>query len=471
MESRGARAPSHLSLREILSRVGALVLRDGPDLEARWRGLPIRVGRGASAPETSARLDRAFARLAALPDPATMVEIQLHRDAEDGKGAIRVPMVNRGEAEAILDLCGDPFLVYFDRDTSAMTILGRALDSRAGFVSVEHRLPPVTAATHTTGAERTARVALPDLVVADSSRRAEKFARLRPRLRCVRCDERSELIDGGGSLSCVSCAARYPLVAGVPILFVDPSRTGEPETDRVSSNGYSRQAVAMFDSIRGGFVLDCGCGSPSENLENVVHLEVTRYANVDVVASCERLPFSDGAFEGIVCESVLEHVPDPRIVVAEFDRTLVRGGRLFVDVPFLAPYHGFPHHYQNFTDSGLAALLSAFEKIDAGIHPHQEPWVAIGWILRCAREGLPTDELRAAFDAATLRELLGAVAGGGAAGVAASALRRDATNDRGGVVLLRQEALILDRRDQCAFALASASVSAGTISKRSPTTP
>lgn len=396
---------------EALRAIGARVVRRGSGIEARWKGLSVRVS--ASELDSDAapsRLLRCAERLSDLPDPVATVEIHLARSDAFGVSPIRVPMVRRGQAESILELSGDPFLVYFDRDNSAMTILGQSREAAPSYVAVEHHLPRVSIETHTTGAERGARRDLPDLVIADASRRARKFARLRPMLRCVRCADRAELIDRGAALECVSCGSAYPLRNGVPILFVDPARAGEPECDSVSSNGYSRQAIAMFDSMREGFVLDCGCGSPSENLENVIHLEVTRYSNVDIVASCDRLPFADAVFEGVVCESVLEHVPDPRVVVDEFDRVLERGGRLFVDVPFLAPYHGFPAHYQNFTDSGLAALLGRFEKLEAGIHPHQEPWVAIGWILRCAREGLPNDELRATFDSAKLSDLLGAVA-------------------------------------------------------------
>jgi len=45
------------------------------------------------------------------------------------------------------------------------------------------------------------------------------------------------------------------------------------------------------------------------------------------------LPFAAGAFDGVVCSSVLEYVHSPPLVLAELARVLRPGGRLLVSVP------------------------------------------------------------------------------------------------------------------------------------------
>ena len=44
----------------------------------------------------------------------------------------------------------------------------------------------------------------------------------------------------------------------------------------------------------------------------------------------ERLPFRDGAFDCITCGYVLEHLPDPRPGLEEFQRVLSPGGSILL---------------------------------------------------------------------------------------------------------------------------------------------
>lgn len=180
-----------------------------------------------------------------------------------------------------------------------------------------------------------------------------------------------------------------------------------------------------------------------------MHLEIAAYPNVDLVASSERLPFRAGAFDAAACESVLEHVSDPWRVAAELHRVLRPAGVIRVDAPFLAPFHAYPHHFHNFTQSGLEQLLSRFTRLDGGIGPHQEPWLAIGWILRVAREGLPDDSLRREFDGTTLGALLAGVATGKRATRHPSAGRSGAPHDRARLLVPGPEGLTREPRDRC----------------------
>jgi SAM-dependent methyltransferase len=51
------------------------------------------------------------------------------------------------------------------------------------------------------------------------------------------------------------------------------------------------------------------------------------------VASAEALPFPDGSFDLVTCQTVLMHVRDPRHVLGEMKRVLRPGGRLLVAEP------------------------------------------------------------------------------------------------------------------------------------------
>lgn len=76
------------------------------------------------------------------------------------------------------------------------------------------------------------------------------------------------------------------------------------------------------------------------------------YPDFDLTA-----PRDVGTFDVVICEQVLEHVPDP-FRAAETLAALARpGGRLLVSVPFAIKIHGDPGDYWRFSPQGLTVLL------------------------------------------------------------------------------------------------------------------
>lgn len=391
------------TVERLLTEVGARIVEKGPPFVAIWRGLNVRPASDAESPEGLASLAALFAALDHLPDPVPTAEVHLRRREGAREANTFVPILARKDADVARALAGDSFLIVLDRDSGSFTVVGEDRDGRP--LSVENRQPKVTVG-HDDGLLVNRSIGGDGPVRTSAEDRARKLERLIPILACVRCPARAGLERDGDRLACVECSTHYPIIDGTPILLRDASAEFEAGEAPVSSNTYSRQAVALIEEDRERWVLDCGSGQPQENVPHVIHLERLRFANVDVVASAEELPFASGALGAVICEAVLEHVRDPWVVCEEFHRTLRAGAPVYVDVPFLAPFHAYPDHYQNFTQRGLERLLEDFEPIESGIGPHQEPWLALAWMLRLAREGLPDDAARDRLDRATIREIL-----------------------------------------------------------------
>jgi SAM-dependent methyltransferase len=122
-------------------------------------------------------------------------------------------------------------------------------------------------------------------------------------------------------------------------------------------------------------------GGPRRIHPGLTNLNIGPFPNVDVVADGHQLPYADGSVAGIHCEAVLEHLYDPARAVGEMHRVLEPGGLVFAATPFMQAYHGYPHHYQNFTLTGHVRLFEkrGFEIVDSG--PCVGPMFALTRIL------------------------------------------------------------------------------------------
>ena len=112
-------------------------------------------------------------------------------------------------------------------------------------------------------------------------------------------------------------------------------------------------------------VLNLGSGTTLYG-KRVVNLDLRSFPGVDLCGDGERLPFRNGCFGGVLLRGVLEHVRSAEAVRAEALRVLREGGFLYVEVPFLQPFHLSPEDHRRFTLPGLKLFLSAFEEVEAG---------------------------------------------------------------------------------------------------------
>ena len=72
---------------------------------------------------------------------------------------------------------------------------------------------------------------------------------------------------------------------------------------------------------------------------------------------CDRCPFKDSCFDTVLLSDVLEHIPNPEILIAEVARILRSGGCTVIGVPFLYYLHETPHDFNRYTRYQLERLL------------------------------------------------------------------------------------------------------------------
>ncbi len=209
-----------------------------------------------------------------------------------------------------------------------------------------------------------------------------RLNKLLPLLSCPQC--------GGGltisemvRLDCESCAAQYPIEAGIPILLppgVTSANTGDAALgDEVSRHPYSPKAQGIIDKCRDQWVLDLGAGGKLQRIDHVVQVDIFPYPMVDVVASADRLPFRAGVFGAVLSQAVFEHLQFPESAAREVRRVLKPGGIAKIDTAFLQPEHGYPYHFFNATESGLRHWFRDFQITWSGVEPYQHPKWALHW--------------------------------------------------------------------------------------------
>jgi len=126
-----------------------------------------------------------------------------------------------------------------------------------------------------------------------------------------------------------------------------------------------KEMAAVATRLRGRMI-DVGCGrQPYRHL-----FEVDEYCGVELDTEFNRrtkkadffydgktLPFQAEHFDALLCNQVLEHVPDDEAFVAELVRVVKPGGFLVLTAPFVWDEHEQPYDFKRYTSFGMRALL------------------------------------------------------------------------------------------------------------------
>ena len=129
-----------------------------------------------------------------------------------------------------------------------------------------------------------------------------------------------------------------------------------------------------------GDLLDIGCGKMPYKGYVLDNSEVTKYVGLDIDTAIvydqkikpdflwdgQVMPFNDNSFDCAFGTEVLEHCPNPEVILKEVNRVLKPGGVFFFTVPFLWNLHETPHDEYRYTPFALKRHLenSGFSSIE-----------------------------------------------------------------------------------------------------------
>jgi SAM-dependent methyltransferase len=99
----------------------------------------------------------------------------------------------------------------------------------------------------------------------------------------------------------------------------------------------------------------------------IVTLDIDPESQPDIVADAHDLHMiPDNSADCVLSICVIEHCAKPWIVMDEIHRILKPGGKVFIGVPFMFPFHADPYDNWRVTYKGIDYLCERFEKIDSG---------------------------------------------------------------------------------------------------------
>jgi SAM-dependent methyltransferase len=82
------------------------------------------------------------------------------------------------------------------------------------------------------------------------------------------------------------------------------------------------------------------------------------YAKSTYVCDLAHIPVEDGRFDAVILSQVMEHLPDPLLVLQELRRVLKPGGVLFYSGPLWFEEHEQPYDFYRYTQFALRHLFA-----------------------------------------------------------------------------------------------------------------
>lgn len=160
---------------------------------------------------------------------------------------------------------------------------------------------------------------------------------------------------------------------------------------------WNENAAFAATVAKDALVLDAGAGeAPYKPLFQHARYESADFQKVEkpyavstYVCDLRSIPVEAGRFDAIVFNQVIEHLPDPRAVLAELHRVLKPGGRMICTGPLFYEEHEKPYDFYRYTQFGLRHLFG-----EAGFRIERLDWMegyfgTVGYQLQGMARHLP----------------------------------------------------------------------------------
>lgn len=159
------------------------------------------------------------------------------------------------------------------------------------------------------------------------------------------------------------------------------------------------QENAAFAALisKGSVILDAGAGTaPYKSLFQHTQYESADFEQVNkeyspstYVCDLKSIPVEDCRFDYIIFNQVMEHLPEPQLVLDELYRVLKRGGKMIYTGPLFYEEHEQPYDFYRYTQFGLRHLFGS-----AGFTIDRLDWLegyfgTVGYQLNCMSRYLP----------------------------------------------------------------------------------
>jgi SAM-dependent methyltransferase len=201
-----------------------------------------------------------------------------------------------------------------------------------------------------------------------------------------------------GTLRCAHCARDFPSTPGQIRFVTVPAEAVSDRLDklkyRLKSNAalynllikiispvYFTGKLSRYLNSIPSDAIAINLGSGSSNLsDTIVNVDMFPYSSVNMTADIKQLPLKNESVDYIVNVAVLEHVPDPTMVIQEILRVLRPGGQIYCYFPFIQGFHASPDDYTRVTKPGLKHLFRDFEIVE--LRPDGGPTSGALWVMQ-----------------------------------------------------------------------------------------
>lgn len=122
---------------------------------------------------------------------------------------------------------------------------------------------------------------------------------------------------------------------------------------------YNRIKEFFKEGRKGKVLCISGKGYIADQFHPNSEMINAEFPKIDV----QKLPYSNGEFDFVLCDCVIEHVENPFLAVGEMYRVLKVGGWVIITTALMIRLHKAPTDFWRFTPDGLKVLCKKFSGI------------------------------------------------------------------------------------------------------------